>query len=82
MDKTNYLRNEAYFSFVEFLANSCKDFDELDTRLRVELSLISDTCGVKSETDPIYLGALDQAIQLLTECGSLEKFRHELMGIK
>ena len=82
MDKTNYLRNEAYFSFVEFLANSCKDFEELDVRLRVELSLISGACGVKSEANPNYLNALDQAILLLTECGSIEKFRHELMGIK
>jgi hypothetical protein len=82
MDKTNYLRNEVYFSFVEFLANSSKDFEEIDVRLRVELSLISGACGVKSETDHIYLGALDQAILLLAECGSLEKFRHELMGIK
>jgi len=82
MDKTNYLKNDAYFSFVEFLANSCKDFTELDVRLRVELSLISDACGVKSETDSIYLGALDQAILLHIEYGSLEKLLHELMGLK
>ena len=82
MDKTNYLKNDAYFSFVEFLANSSKDFEELDVRLRVELNLITGGCGVKCETDPIYIGALDQAVKLLTKCGSIEQFRQELMGIK
>ena len=78
----NYLKNETYFSFVEFLANSSKDFEELDVRLRVELSLISGKCGCGCKTDPNYIGALDQAIKLLTECGSIEQFRKELVGIK
>ena len=78
----NYLKNETYFSFVEFLANSCRSFKELDVRLRVELSLISGKCGCGCKTDPNYIGALDQAIKLLTECGSIEQFRQELVGIK
>ena len=78
----NYLKNETYFSFVEFLSNSCKDFKELDVRLRVELSLISGSCGTKCKTDTNYIGALEQAIKLLTNCGSIEQFRQELMGIK
>ena len=78
----NYLKNESYFSFVEFLASSCGSFNELDVRLRVELSLISGKCGCGCKTDPNYIGALEQAIQLLTECGSLEQFRKELVVIK
>ena len=55
----NYLKNETYFSFVEFLSNSSKDFEGLDVRLRVELSLISGSCGCtpKCKTDPNYIGA-------------------------
>jgi Na+-transporting NADH:ubiquinone oxidoreductase subunit NqrA len=69
---------------VEFLANSSKDFEELDVRLRVELSLISGSCGctLKCKTDPNYIGALDQAINLLDECDNLEHFRQKLMSIK
>ena len=80
----NYLKNKTYFSLVEFLANSSKDFEELDVRLRVELSLISGSCGCtpKCKTDPNYIGALEQAIKLLTDCGSAEQFRQKLMSIK
>jgi hypothetical protein len=78
----NYLKNETYFSFVEFLANSCRSFKELDVRLRVELSLISGKCGCECKTDPNYIDALEQAIKLLTECGSIEQFRKELVVIK
>ena len=78
----NYLNNQIYFSLVETLAKFAEDKEELDIRLRTELSLSGGACGVKSEANPNYLNALDQAILLLTECGSIEKFRHELMGIK
>ena len=78
----NYLNNETYFSFVEFLANSCKDFKELDVRLRVELSLISGKCGCGCKTDPNYIGSLEQAIKLLKNCGSVELFRQKLIDFK
>ena len=78
----NYLNNETYFSFVEFLAKSSKDFEELDVRLRTELSLSGGACGVKSEADPKYLGALDQAIELLSQCDSLDQFLQKLINIK
>ena len=78
----NYLNNKTYFSFVEFLANSSRDYKELDVRLRVELGLITGGCGVKCETDPNYIGALEQAIKLLTDCGSLEQFHQKLINIK
>ena len=80
----NYLNNQIYFSLVETLAKYAGDKEELDVRLRVELSLISGSCGCtpKCKTDPNYIGALDQAIQLLTDCGSVEQFRQKLMGIK
>ena len=51
-------------------------------RLRTELSLSGGACGVKSEANPNYLNALDQAINLLDECDSLEQFRQKLMSIK
>ena len=80
----NYLNNQIYFSLVETLAKYAGDKEELDVRLRVELSLISGSCGCtpKCKTDPNYIGALDQAINMLDECDNLEQFRQKLVGIK
>jgi len=77
-----YLNNGTYFSFVEFLAKSSRDYEELDVRLRVELGLITGGCGVKCETDPNYIGALEQAIELLSQCDSLDQFLQKLINIK
>ena len=54
----------------------------MDVRLKVELSLISGKCVCGCKTDTNYLGALEQAIKLLTDYGNIEQFRQELMGIK
>ena len=82
MDKQNFLMHETYFSLVEILAKFSEDKEELDIRLRTELSLSGGSCGVKSEANPDYLSALDQAINLLDECDNLEQFRQKLMSIK
>ena len=78
----NYLNNQIYFSLVETLAKFAEDKEELDIRLRTELSLSGGACGVKSEANPNYLNALDQAINLLDECHNPEQFRQKLMRIK
>ena len=78
----NYLNNKIYFSLVETLAKFAGDKEELDVRLRTELSLSGGACGVKSEANSNYLSALDQAINLLDECDNLEQFRQKLMSIK
>ena len=82
MNKENFLMHETYFSLVETLAKFADDKEELDIRLRTELSLSGGTCGVKSEANPNYLNALDQEIKLLDECDNLEQFRQKLMSIK
>ena len=78
----NYLNNQIYFSLVETLAKYAGDKEELNVRLRTELSLSGGSCGVKSEANPNYLNALDQAINLLNECDNLEQFRQKLVSIK
>ena len=82
MNNENFLMHEAYFSLVETFAKFSEDKEELDIRLRTELSLSGGSCGVKSEANPNYLNALDQAINLLDECDNLEQFRQKLMSIK
>jgi hypothetical protein len=78
----NYLNNQIYLSLVETLAKFAEDKEELDIRLRTELSLSGGACGVKSEANPNYLNALDQAINLLNECDNLEHFHQKLMSLK
>jgi hypothetical protein len=78
----NYLNNQICLSLVETLAKFAEDKEELDIRLRTELSLSGGACGVKSEANPNYLNALDQAINLLNECDNLEHFHQKLMSLK
>jgi len=79
----NYLNNETYFSFVEFIANNSQnDMQRVYVSLKTELGLISGKCGCKDcKTDPNYIGALDQALKLLAECKTLDQFKKKLAEV-
>lgn len=78
----NYLSNSSYFGLVETFANISESKDILYVYLETELSLITGGCGVKCETDPNYIGALEQAITLLNDCESLDQFKQKLIQLK
>jgi hypothetical protein len=80
MEKNNFLTNQSYLSLVKTFANISESKEILYVYLETELSLITGDCGVKCETDPNYIGALEQAISLLNECENLEHFLNKLVA--